>query len=343
MDLFRLYAYEIIRCGYYRHGKRTPEFGGVADALSEVQLWVKNKTLGMTNLYKPPENSDKLEAYCFSIDQCRSNANLWLVVMWNRTHDEKHGIRIAKGSEKVGQISVSNQAVSPGDIPGFPAYFLIMAKEGLLFNILPEGQRHNGHQGICDFLEQFMSNVSSHAVLNDNPSGDSDKEIIGYKSDSQAQVMQLNAMFRTKLKRLPGRLDFLRKNFKKIRKIVRSGEISTGVAKEKSMLDKLMQSFGLERPTYGKSELNVRYQLDYRPTLEELDTIIEKAVDDDGDHAEVGFQLSTGNSIHWISQSIAKCELMLSVQPDGDQIYPASPLLEQLNARMHDLMKSTRH
>lgn len=338
MEAFRFYAYDITRCGYYKYGKEKPEFGGIANTLQEIQLWVQSKTLADTNLYTPPENSEKLPAYCFSIDQYRSNANLWLIITWNKTHDSEDGIRIANGAAKVGEITVTNQSIGPTDIPGFPSYFLIMANEGLLFNILPDGQRHSGHHGMCDFIESFMKGVSSHAVIDPNPE-DTDKAVTGYRENEASQIKPLHAYFRTRLKRVPGRLDFIRQNVSKIRKIIRSTEVSTGVAKEKTLLNKLMGAIGLERPIYGKKELRLNYAVDYRPTPEEIDTIIEGALND-ADHNDVGFKMSTGNTVYWVNRSTAKCDLQLSIISDDD-IYPASQLLEQLNLRKDILLKST--
>lgn len=146
---FKVTAFNINRCGYYRRSASAPEFGSLFEVLTDLVVWTQDKDMSETLTFTS-DDEDTLPAYCFDIRTSPRNGD-FLLTTWNEVPMVEGGVQTASGATRVGHVEVELAEVANGNIPGFPSYFYFMSNENLVFSLRPEGQPHNGHRASLNF------------------------------------------------------------------------------------------------------------------------------------------------------------------------------------------------
>jgi hypothetical protein len=338
---FKISAFDVDRCGYYRRGQQEPEFGTLGDTLALLKEWTAGKSLLETKTFEPKEDTDALPIYCFKLHPS-ANRDSWLLTTWNETPMSEGKVQAAKGDAPVGNVGVSLTDVAPGDIPGFPTYFLLLPDHNLTFCLRPEGLRHNGHQGMGSFLEAYLRLASPYVVLNAGEDADEtvDNDILGYRLAKGTPIRQLAPRFRSRPRRLPGEIELLRQRQGDIRKLVRRDTLNAAVVKERDLIGKLLQNVGLLDAQIAQRTMKFGYEIDYTPLPDDFEAIVAAAEDEavGADSGEIGFRLRGESDTRWLSHAFAKDEWSLPIEPGPDQVFDAEILLKVMDARRDELI-----
>lgn len=334
----KLTIYDVRRCGYYRRGKWDhPYFGDIDSVLTDLAIWVTGQQMRQTQTFTPGEDEEDMHpVYCFDLAKSHSSRDV-LLTTWNAVPMVEGGVPAARGNAHVGDVDVTLATVGVDDIPGYPTYFYFMPTEGLVVTVRPEGKTHNGHKGMVRYLQSFMTYCAPCVVIDDTEP-DLDASVLGYKVPGEMIVRQLVPRFWSRIKRVPGKLDFLRAERARIRKVIRRDTLQTVVQVDRDLLAKLLVNIGLVNPTLPANRIKLGYDVDYTPSADELETIIAAAQVDYTDSSDVGFILRGDSETFWLSHSLLKEEFDLPVTPGDADVLPADQLLDALLQRREQIV-----
>lgn len=328
---FKVNAYDVTQCGYYKNKSTPAAFGVLQELLDDLALWANGKDLKDTSTFQPHSESDQVPVYCFDIKRS-ATGNLWLLTTWNAAPLIGGKVQSVKGTSKVGSAAVSGTTTGPDEIPGFPAMFLFHPAKGAFFTVLPVGRTQNGQRGMNRFMHGFLKSHSGFVVTDTQGDEDSpDIKILGYKKKGTSDKPgRYRPRFFSKMKLLSGQIDFLRSNRTRIKKVVRRDLLHVGVHAERGLIQRLLRNLGLTNVSSAVHNYTVSYELDMHPSATEFEEIVEAALSDDQlDDEKVGFQLTGDTTTHWLSVARAKGEFELPIDPDHNEIFSAEDLLTE--------------
>lgn len=290
---------------------KTPLFGTIDQVLANLVSWVGGKSLSETKTFDV-EGEDTLPVYCFDIRKAK-NAGHYLLTTWNEVPMIDGGVPTANGSAKVGKVDVKLADVANGNIPGYPSYFYFMPKENLVFSLRPDYLPHNGHRGLNLFLKGFLEKATEFVVYDKN-SLDGNPAILGYRKSDNSEIMDLSPGYASSPLRLPGEIQYLEQNIQKIRKLVRRDSLSYALRADRELIVKLLENVGLIGSEQTIQSTTFNYEIDFQPSIEDFNAIVESNNNNLNEKSEIGFRLSgESNVIHWLSHSLAKDDMELDV------------------------------
>lgn len=332
-------AYDAL-IGYFPRGDReAAEFGSLSWVLRDLSRWVDGKAMRDTKTFEQGAESDVPTAYCLDIAGPSRHGN-YLVTTWNEVPMADGGVATAGGDSRVGALDVSIAEINPGDIPGYPTYFYCVPGKELVATIRPDGRRHNGHAGFDRYLQSYMTFFSSATVYSEENDQDDDADLrpIGYKDpdDRRAEPVKLVPVFRTKIRRLLGQIEYLRDNRERIRKLVRRDHLKMLDRHDRSLLEKLLQSVGLANVQVADNLVKLAFDIEFSPSEQELETMIGRAGQDAAEDAEVGFALQGDSEIFWLNHSFQRDDIAVEVIPTAAEVLPAGGLLSELDRTLHN-------
>lgn len=308
--------YRVHKCGYYRRAKDVPEFGQVGSMLAELKAWAfdAKKPLAETCTYELDDEGTILHTYCFDM-KVLGNGDV-ILTTWNETETLDGGMASVNGSDPAGSANVNTTAVPPGHIPGYPTYFWFIPSHNA-FVTLRFDQRANGHAGLRLLLSDFLAKFTKHVVYGP-PNDDGEELIIGYREKSKDKPQRLTPSFRSNPERLPGPLEFLRKNRMKIKKVIRKNVLSPQNQDDRTLWQKLCHNLGITNSPKLTSEVKLKAELPFTPGKEELKEIIDEwESETNSKWNDVGFEMSGEEDIKWLSHTLVKTKLDLDVTRDS--------------------------
>lgn len=327
----RLLAFDITKCGYYKPGSwRAPALGTIEDLLSDLKTWIGGKELRLTKTFDPAEDGNIPPAYCFDLQ--RSSSGDWLITTWNEVPLMKGGIAIAAGRAKVGSVSVTTGNVPPGGIPGYPTYFLIMPKEGVLFSVKPYDAMHTGHPGLQEYLSAYVRHHSSYVRTTKGEDGE--KVIAGYAPPGQLNPLPLHPMFKSRKKRAPGQVQFIRDNRERITKLVGRDMLTIQAAQKRQVAASLFSLLGMSGEQLPPHEFSFSYEFGFSPSPQQLEDVLVTSEEGTPETAELGFRIrGYPNQIFWVDHAFLKLDFELPLTPSEEGVYDAEDLLSELVER----------
>lgn len=322
-------AFEVARCGYFLPRKKIAEFGSLADCLSDFQTWSSGRNLEDTLTFKV-DGEDVQETYCFEMQKAAKTGN-YLITTWNKVPMVEGGVPTANGSAKVGKVDVALAKVANGNIPGYPSYFYFLPGSNAVFAMRPSWQPHNGHQGLIRMMKGFLETASPYVVIKP-PQPNAEIEVLGFRNKGDTGApRELLAHYESSLRKLAGRIDYLKKHQSLIRKIVIRNTLNTTVATEKSLMSSMLAKIGLMNHNSRSEMISFGYEMQFTPTLPELNKLIEKYADDAENKEHIGFKLSSNSSeVVWLNHSYAKDEIDFNVTSNDEGIISGKELLDDL-------------
>jgi len=321
--------YNIEKCGYYKYGKDSPEFGSVTDVFNELKGWAfaDGMTLGETCTYEITESEDILRTFCFGIVKHAPTGD-FLLTTWNETPSTEGNVASVEASKPVGQAEVSLTELPAGSIPGYATYFWVIPSHNVLATIRFQ-HRLNGHKNLVKYMNEFVAKWTKYVVVTDDP--EVDHKIIGYSKGQGEEVQPLHPLFRSSLKKKPGQLDFLRAQRVNIRKVIRKNKLSHKVQVDIALWQSLLQKLGLHTVTDNSQDVKVKYEIPFSPSSEELEGMISGW---DSNHNskwdDVGFELTGQQEVYWLSHSISKESVELDVRRDNAEVVNGDSIVTSL-------------
>lgn len=296
----RVTFYKNELCGYYGSNHKL-EFSGLDDTLVKLKNWSNGLSLSLTKISDPPQGSELLPCYLMNIQEKDGD---WLIALWIQTPDMEGRVASISMNSVVGQPVLHENELEPLTFAGFPAYFWCCPKLGLFATIGFQGVKQ-GRPEMENYFSDFLSNVSSYVVVdNSDPNVE---RIVGYRESPAHDIANVLPMFLNSTIRNPGELELIRKNQSSIRKVVRRGRIRTDKMIDQSWFKSLVGFLGGNVPEQVQgSTKTVKVELEYQPSVEELDDMIEREVATPHTSLDdLGFVFKGENQPHWVGRSRA--------------------------------------
>lgn len=336
METVRLNYFNITRCGYYKFGESEPEFGLLSDVLADLQSWTKGKTMRQTKIFNPAADSE-FPVYIndLAIDPKSGDS---VLVTWNETPTTPSGsIASAAGDDAVGQVSIDLVDVPDGGIPGFPSYFYIIPEKSILISVRFDGEHHTGQPSASKFINEYMAKCSSYVVYTESDDG---VEIKAYARTLGGTPQNVHPSYKTAVAKVPGKVEWLRKNCASIRKLVRREQLNAIVAEEHSKLSWIWKWFGVTDPGIQSSKgVKFAFELDCKLTEDQFDTLVQFDTLEDDRNSGIGFRMAgDGGEVHWLSHCLVKQEIDIAVKRSDAGIASAKDLLTHMLAMRSSLL-----
>jgi len=313
-------VYTIEKCGFYKWGGSSPEFGSLPKTLASLLSWSTGKALQDTNTFDPAA-SGALGTFCLSLLEHNGSGD-FLLVLWNAAPTTAAGVANVKGSSPVGSPALSTTAIPEGTISGFATYFWFLPSEGRVVTAQVHKRATCLHE-LKQYMKGFLEKFSSHTVLQNG-------EIIGYRVVTGSEVRSdVWPRFDTGVIRRAAFLDVIRARRPDIKRLVRRETLALGSADDPGILSKLLGALGLDPPAVARDQLTVTYQLEMTPTDPELASMIHhwSAKARSGDE-RMGFEID-GQKL-WLDEALVKSRFALNVKWLSPEVLDPESLLAAL-------------
>lgn len=310
MEKVTLTLYKLSKCGFYNEADGSHEFATLRQMLGDFKQWTSGlESVGESSTYLPSEDDEILRAFCLDVRQL-AHAHHWLIVTWNELAHVEDGVQVVEIASKIGAANVSSVEVDALNVPGYPAFFLVDSRRGLVLNLRFE-QRLNGSRQFQRYFEGYLGSSSGWCVWNE----DDDEELLGYDEGDAVTRDDVEPLFKTIRVKVAGVTDMIRANVHNIRKLVRKAGVSPQVEIQKTFLDSAFDLAGLPVNNRLKAEIPFRFEFKTRLTLEKLDMVIEAYEQSDSKTwNDVGFTFSgDSQKVHWLSGSVAREKATIDV------------------------------
>jgi hypothetical protein len=334
LEEVRLNYFDVDRCGYHRHGNDTPEFGGLSDTLAEISTWARGKTLRQTKTFDPGDNDSVFPVYLSDMATNPVTGDS-VFVTWNETPTFEGRVTAAGGDDLVGAVDVELVDVPDGKIPGFPCYFLFIPEHSTLVCVRFNGQMHTGQPGFARYIQEFLSRYSSHVVLVGREDG---VEVTAYTAGPTEAPNGALPYYRTRVTKVPGKIEWLRGEIANIRKLVRKDVLTSGLAPNRTRFNDIWSWFGVINPMPAAAATKFDFEIDCALTEQEFTSLVQFEQRDDDPRRDMGFKLRGSNETHWLSHALVKQEFNLNVERNEAGLVTAESLLAALSgSRRHIL------
>lgn len=327
----RLTVFSVTDCGYYKKNKKVPEFGSFSDTVIDLENWIQNKELGSTCTYEIEEHDHLHPAYCFNLYP--GDKGDYLLTIWNAVPATNGHVLSVDSKAVVGSASVTHNKVKKDSIPGYPTYFWLIPQHNLLATV----SLSNVVTGLScanKYLQSFLAQCSSHVVIGEKEAK-ADHVISGYREKDGSSLQHLYPRFRSRMVQKPGELAILRKHYNKIHRIISRQELPQTAINNTTLAYKMLSTLGIVTPQSVKDQVRVKYEIDYRPSLKELDAMIDQWQHDgvNSKFDDIGFYVKGYKAPVWLSHTSLRETIDAEVNIDNEAIMNPLFLLNLLQTR----------
>ena len=327
----RFTFYDVTACGYFALASDVPEFGGLADTLAQLALWVKTpgSVLRDTCTYEPVQDGEIMRTFCFDVhhnDECGD----YLLTTWNEIESHDGSTATVRGGEPVGRAHVDLTALPAGGIPGYATYFWFIPSRQQ-FATVTFDQLLNGHPNLLAYMNGFLRSFSQHVVRNTDAAGNI-IDVEGYRENDGADVAHLYPRYLSEQSHNRTSIQFITRRRAAIKKFIRKMEVHPNIHRETTFLQRIYENItGLHRQQPHAEGIKVKYEVSATPSADELAAMIETWRSSRASNWEdVGFEIDGDTTkVRWLSHSLARADFELDVE---GQIEPAIGAENLLNA-----------
>lgn len=333
LEDIRFTFFKINKCGYYPWRGAGAAFGDTEDTLDQLQKWSAGKDLSQTKISNPCKDDDILATYLFDIKKYK---NFWVIACWNETPSSANSVTSISPNSKVGSPKIHDNPLVKGTIAGYPTYFLFFPKDALMAT-MRIGNVPTGRMAMEKYIGSFLETQTKYVSVKE----DSKEEVIySYSNQPDRKPMKVWPKFSLTPVKKPGHEDFLRREINKIRKIVKTAHINTSITRDRAMFQRLRRFIiGMPSTTTTYSEKRIYLEMDYEPTLEEFESIIEEeSAVTSRKWDDVGFSLTGDTEIYWLGRSRASANVSIVVNRDDDNVVNLDLLVRQISKKMNEII-----
>lgn len=333
----KIQFYRIAKCGYYKYGENTPEFGEIGDILNQLYGWVSynGKSLAETCTYELEDGEDVYRTFCFDIKKNQQTGD-FVLVTWNETPTNDGRVVTVNGRQPVGDAEVNFTDFPEGSIPGYATYFWFVPERNVFAAIRFHHTLLVGKSNLERYLREYCAKFTSYAVVEENDDG---AEIAGYSNNGD-DIQHLRPDFKSFLYKKPGQVEALRNTIESVTKIIRKNRLSPQVALHRSVWQIMLEGLGINQEDRAlTADVKIKYEIPFNPTAEQFDGMVEEWEENhESKWDDIGFKLSGDSEIRWLSHSVAKSEYELDVERNNDEIVDAQSLLNALSDRRNVIL-----
>ncbi len=288
-----------------------PEFGDFADWWEDFTQWIRGRTNVADTATFTQSKRTTTQVYCTNTVE-DGNGNVG-VTLWNRIPDTEEGVAYITVDSTVGNVVADAQALPGTDaIPGWPTYLWYVPDHAVLVSLVPDNMRGFRSTGMPQAREYFLQYLCEHSPryvakqrIEDGMT-EATYELLGYRRNpSDEPDLKLTPYFETSLWYVPGLPIEIRRNARKINKLVTETTVNTLQPTETNALDTLLAGIGGDTVSRASDEkAKYRMIVDWEPKSEQD---VERLINDweqrqDKDNYSVGVQFKGSGKIHWLGR-----------------------------------------
>lgn len=336
MPEMTLTFFEFEQFGFYRRATRELLFGDMVPALQELHEWALDKDVGMTELASASRaNRGSLPVYVFGLQPATGGD--WVLATWNTVPNSEGGVASLARDSKVGRAPlVHDNPIVEDTIPGFPTYFWFVPEHNV-FASLKFDNPITAVQPMLGYLKQFLRTESGYAVTDDNGT------IVGYRDlNGDGDHTKANVVVKAKAKGKAAEVELLKRERPKIRTVIRDGYLTQTAKRDRGLFQKLSQFLKDDtQPSYLTQQTKVHIAIDYTPTEEELEQMIETELTTTrvDEFEDLGFRLQGSQETIWINSARSRKTVNLNLLIPANGVLPVRDLADVIAARRREFLR----
>ncbi len=330
--------YTVSHCGYFKRKGDAPIFGRLAAVMADLHNWTRGLSLEETKTYDPPEASDLFPVYV--ADMAEKNGD-WLIAMWNQVPESEGGIASIAAQSDVGSPEVAITELEEGRIPGFATYFWFLPNEGL-FATIRLNRPFTGQIALQKYIRGFLRYYSSFVVHNDELKDADDVDVLGYKENPADELQHLIPRFQASLHDNPGDIDLIVAQADAIRQISRKEDLNLQARIPLVRWQRILRTIGVTKPKHaGFTEARLQYTADVTLTAQDVRSMASEWLKQGGAESgtDLGFRIKGESSPRWLSKSIARDEVHVTLERTMPEMFSLDALLTSLQSQRKNLLK----
>lgn len=312
----KLDFYDILSLGYAEFNSNTIKFGNCASILSDLSVWLNDKKIRETNTFTPKPSSNLDGVYCVKLSNNPAKSS-FLLTIWNEIPNKDGSVSSVGGDKPVGNYEINNTSVPEGFIPGFPTYFWFMPELKIFVSVRINETLQIGKDAMMNYILGYMGNYSTHVVELEDGTRQ-------YAENDDCEACSMTPVFKSKQIRNAPRIEYIKSCQSKIRKLIRKEIVSLKNPTKKRVIHKLTTWLGIPEPTMlsEEKEIKYRYELDYSPSMGELETMIAECTETTDGYSDLGFLITCSNTPIWLNTVLCKTddEILIEFKEDNQTI-----------------------
>lgn len=295
--------FSVTQCGFYRYGEDAPEFGNLSEVLRHLAEWGQGRSLWQTRLADAGENVDHMPVYLLGVRELQNGD--FVFATWNEVPQEDGNVISIGMDTRVGEApEIHSNEIVENTIPGYATYYWAVPHRGVVATVRVDS-RVAAKNAMTEYVRRFMATESAYIRTG------GDDEIIGYGplQEGDDWVIKARARFKMHPYSKEGQLDFIRHNRASIFRVHKIARLDGTKPVDENFFQSVIRFMsGDERRQVGFDK-KISVALDFTPTPDELEDIIDAQLDDVGAERweDVGFEMSgLAGQPYWVSKSSAK-------------------------------------
>lgn len=345
----RFRVYTVNQCGYYKRGEQAPKFGSLDDLFTQIQEWIKGKSVRQTGTYEFRDGDNVLPTFCRSI--LSNEFGDYLVTTWNETLSGANFFASIAGDDLVDEAQVALAKIPYGNIPGYPTHFWIIPSRKKLITLQFRND-NNGLENLKKYASNFMLFYSPFSVREsvNRPSENSDHmeiSISGYSPDPVNTPSQKDVHPRFEaflFERSEKSIEYVRERLSSVRRVCNKRELHFNVPYEADFTEKVFSLIGIRQVPKLEKPARINLEINFEsPTEEQFDAIISEwrkhTVEADNNWDDTGFRLEGADKIFWLNRFYISKVFDLSVQKENEEMIKPESLMKEISARRAEFLK----
>lgn len=331
--------YNINRMGYYKHGSKVPDLGGIADTLDALKKWaIDGREFINTSTYQDdPDNDVRNTYFCGSAHDAQHGD--YLLTLWAEVPNDSGVIYGMPPLDKPGKVSMLTTGFDDKKaIPGFPCYYWFVPSENVFASIKFD-HSYQGKLNLDNYLNGFLANKSSYRVLNNKG------EIIGFSADGKdsEEAKKLNPKFYAAGKKYDVIQAELLSNIHRITRILKREKITYSNQDGRNLIEKVFSGL-LDNTPKSTEDRSVFHEMEFKPTEAQLKSIISHYNKKGAASPirNVGFKYNDGKSV-WLSGLNVAFEAEINVRRKENHIIAPDRLLTAIIKKRDELLKKMKN
>lgn len=337
MTKVRLTEYEIDRCGYFE-ASGTHVTGSFGELVADLNDWLPDRPLAVTRTFVASGSDGSAMAVFAAGWAFDPKTLLACLVLWCEVSSVDGNVLSIDPSATVGsRIAPHRNAIRDGEVPGYPAYFILDAKRARYFTLRIESGPVAPKQ-MYMYCEGFLQHYGSR-VESEHDADITEIVLNGTHVDGNDVPREnLRARFAAHPKREPSSISFLKRNARKVFKVERKLKLG-GLSRNESdsFLTTARRWMGL--PTTDDTvddALNFRYSMLVDVEATDIEAMIDSLPQDaDDTWSDLGFYLRGRPNPVWARRALRAADVAVEIDGTRDsEVLDPAEVLQKLSAHL---------
>ena len=329
--------HKITRCGFFELAGQRELFGGLQSWATDLHNWIGSRKSVAATVTDQGQDHDRPSTFCAGTALVQNGLGM---ILWHAMPSTEKGVAFISETSKPGSVQAKETNIGPGNIPGWPTYFWLDHGRQLIVSLQPTGRIRNRTTGFAecrDYLRGWLR-ISSPFVHKQNiiaSANEASFDLAWRETPNHPPRADLYVHFDSKPVTTAPALDIIRQRYSEIRKLVYAVQISRSLPVEKTRLEKIFDVLGYPEITAPATDhLSFRWETDWQPTLDELNSLIDRAngSTDIARKERQAVRMRNEQKLYWLDKSYVKEEVTIDEHLETKLHWTVEDLTEAIAA-----------